>query len=135
MEAIVIKTAKVSFKVIVINGNNKISFEIKDKELNKNETLDFLTNEIIDELQNLHDANEKMKSLGYKGNFFSFTKTRKCILSVESKKETEEGFTFIKNLQFSFGKLLELTDPSEGLKTVIKAAQFKQTNNILIEKC
>jgi hypothetical protein len=109
-----------SFKISVKNGSNVISFELKNvvgDEITTNDVL-LLSTEIVNELQNLNDTNTRLKSIGYKGNFFKFTLGRKCILSVEIVTELET-LSLTKNLEFSFGKLSELRDPIEGLHIVL----------------
>ena len=111
-----------SFKISVKNGTNIISFELKNIETDgiDKETIFVLSSEIISELENLNNANTKLKALGYKGNFFKFTLGRKCILSVEAITESE-NFTLVKSLEFSFGKLEQLSDPEAGLRCILGA--------------
>lgn len=129
----IIENATTNFKVSVKNGVNLISFEIKNVECEGNKAVQFLASEIICELENLHNTNVKLKSLGYKGNFFKFTTGRKCILSIEATKETE-NFTFVKRLDFSFGKLEQLTSPEDGLICILGASVNANRNNVLIGK-
>jgi hypothetical protein len=120
-----------SFKISVKNGVNIISFEIKNVECEGKEAIEFLSSEIILELKNLNDTNAKLKILGYKGNFFKFTLGRKCILSIESSTENE-NFTFVKSLEFSFGKLQQLIDPEQGLIAILGATVNRNNNNVQI---
>ena len=133
VENAVVVEKTTSFKVSVINGTNVISFEVKDVKCEGAQAVEFLATEVILELENLHNTNVKLKSLGYKGNFFSFTTGRKCILSIEAKKETE-NFTFAKKLEFSFAKLEQLTDPIDGLNCILGATVNRERNNVLIGK-
>ena len=122
-----------SFKISVKNGTNLISFEVKNVTVEGNEALEFLASEVLCELENLHNTNQKLKNLGYKGNFFSFSSGRKCILAIEAKTETE-NFEFLKTFEFSFNKLLHLTDPEEGLSTILKANRLRANNNTVFNK-
>jgi hypothetical protein len=121
-----------SFKISVKNGKNTISFELKNIETESidKEAIFVLSSEIISELENLNNTNTKLKTLGYKGNFFKFTLGRKCILSVEAITETE-NFTLVKSLEFSFGKLEQLSDPEAGLR-VILGATVNRRNTLVI---
>jgi hypothetical protein len=120
-----------SFKITVKNGLNVISFEVKNVKYEGKEAIQFLSSEILLELQNLNDTNVKLKTLGYKGNFFKFTLGRKCILSIEANTETE-NFTFVKSLEFSFGKLEQLSDPEKGLQIILGATVNRNNNNVQI---
>ena len=120
-----------SFKISVKNGANLISFEVKNVQCEGKEAIEFLSGEILLELQNLNDTNVKLKTLGYKGNFFKFTLGRKCILSIEAITETE-NFTFVKSLEFSFGKLELLSDPEKGLQIILGATVNRNNNNVQI---
>lgn len=131
--AVVVVNPTTSFKVSVKNGTNLVSFEIKNVECEGTKAVEFLASEIICELENLHNTNVKLKALGYKGNFFSFTTGRKCILSIEATKETE-NFTFVKRLDFSFGKLEQLVSPEDGLICILGASVNANRNNVLIGK-
>jgi len=122
---------KNSFKISVKNGVNLISFEIKNVECEGKKAIEFLSSEILLELKNLNDTNVKLKTLGYKGNFFKFTLGRKCILSIEASTETE-NFTFVKSLEFSFGKLEQLSDPEQGLQIILGATVNRNNNNVQI---
>ena len=120
-----------SFKITVKNGANVISFEVKNVECEGKEAIEFLSSEILLELQNLNNTNVKLKTLGYKGNFFKFTLGRKCILSIEASTENE-NFTFVKSLEFSFGKLEQLGDPEQGLRVILGATVNRNNNNVQI---
>ena len=120
-----------SFRISVKNGANLISFEVKNVECEGREAIEFLSSEILLELQNLNDTNVKLKTLGYKGNFFKFTLGRKCILSIEASTETE-NFTFVKSMEFSFGKLEQLSDPEQGLQIILGATVNRNNNNVQI---
>lgn len=120
-----------SFKISVKNGSNLISFEVKNVECEGKEAIEFLSSEILLELQNLNNTNVKLKTLGYKGNFFKFTLGRKCILSIEASIENE-NFTFVKSLEFSFGKLEQLSDPERGLIIILGATVNRNNNNVQI---
>lgn len=135
VENVVVENIAVTtdYKVTVKNGSNLISFEVKNVVNEGAKAVEFLATEVILELENLHNTNVKLKSLGYKGNFFSFTTGRKCILSIEAKKETE-NFTFAKKLEFSFAKLEQLTDPIDGLNCILGATVNRERNNVLIGK-
>lgn len=100
------------YKVQITNGSNKISFKIKNtnEENNLNKKSKFISNIIISELKNLYDANENLKNLGYKGNYFGFTINRDCILNIFSNNEI-----FIKNIKFSFKKILDIEKNGQGL--------------------
>ena len=133
VENAVVVEKTTSFKVSVINGTNVISFEVKDVKCEGVQAVEFLASEIICELENLHNTNAKWRKLGYKGNFFKFTLGRKCILSIQATTETD-NFTFAKKLDFSFGKLEQLTDPIEGLTCILGATVNRERNNVLIGK-
>lgn len=120
-----------SFKITVKNGSNVISFEVKNVEFEGKEAIEFLSSEILLELQNLNNTNVKLKTLGYKGNFFKFTLGRKCILSIEATTENE-NFTFVKSLEFSFGKLEQLSNPEAGLIVILGATVNRNNNNVQI---
>lgn len=132
--AVVVETVVTTdYKVSVKNGSNLISFEVKGVISEGVKAVEFLASEVIIELENLHNTNVKLKNLGYKGNFFSFTTGRKCILSIEAKKETK-NFTFAKKLEFSFSKLEQLSDPIDGLKYILSATVNRNRNNVVIDK-
>lgn len=116
-----------SIKISVKNGTNVISFELKDVvgDTVETETVTILANEVINELSNLYNTNEKLKSIGYKGNFFKFTKGRKCILAIDVITETE-NFTLTKGIEFSFGKLRLLENPSDGLHIILAGSINKR---------
>lgn len=120
-----------SFKISVKNGANLISFEVKNVECEGKEAIEFLSSETLLELKNLNDTNVKLKTLGYKGNFFKFTLGRKCILTIEATTENE-NFTLVKSLEFSFGKLEQLSDPEQGLITILGATVNRNNNNVQI---
>lgn len=124
-----------TLKITVQNGVNLVSFTVKTEktlvELGVVNSANLLSNEIICELQNLNDTNNELKKLGYKGNFFKFTLGRKCILSIEATNETE-NFTFIKNLEFSFGKLDKLSNPETGLNVILRGVIMTNRNNVQI---
>lgn len=124
-----------TLKITVQNGVNLVSFTVKTEkslvELGVVNSANLLSNEIICELQNLNDTNNELKKLGYKGNFFKFTLGRKCILSIEATNETE-NFTFIKNLEFSFGKLDKLSNPESGLNVILRGVIVSNRNNVQI---
>lgn len=121
-----------SFKISVKNGSNVISFELKNAKTNSVvESANLLSSEIICELQNLNDTNVRLKSIGYKGNFFKFTLGRKCILTIESIIENENT-TFIKSLEFSFGKLEKLENPELGLNIILQGAINANRNSLQI---
>jgi len=121
-----------SFKISVKNGSNVISFELKNAQTNSVvESANLLSSEIICELQNLNDTNTRLKSIGYKGNFFKFTLGRKCILTIESIVENENT-TFIKSLEFSFGKLEKLENPELGLNIILRGALVANRNSLQI---
>ena len=122
---------KNSFKISVKNGVNLISFEVKNVECEGKEAIEFLSSEILLELQNLNNTNTKLKTLGYKGNFFKFTLGRKCVLSIEATTETE-SLTLVKSLEFSFGKLEQLSDPEAGLNIILGATVNRNNNNVQI---
>lgn len=116
-----------SVKISVKNGKNTISFELKNSigEAIETETVTMLANEVINELSNLYNTNEKLKAIGYKGNFFKFTKGRKCILAIDVITETE-NFTLTKGIEFSFGKLHLLENPSDGLHIILAGSINKR---------
>lgn len=60
-----------SFKISVKNGANLVSFELKNVECEGKLAMEFIASEIICELENIN--NTKLRSLGYKGNFFKLT--------------------------------------------------------------
>ena len=120
-----------SFKISVKNGSNLISFEIKNVECEGAKAIELLSSEILLELENLNNTNTKLKTLGYKGNFFKFTLGRKCVLSIEAVTENE-NFTLIKSMMFSFGKLEQLSDPEEGLKVILAGTVNRNNNNVQI---
>lgn len=122
-----------TFKITVKNGMNLISFEVKTTEKTSVNFIEYLSNMVVFELANLNDANVRLKSLGYKGNFFSFTTGRKCILSIETTTN-DENFQFVKNIEFSFNKLAKLTSPTEGLTIVLETASNSFKSGLLIEK-
>lgn len=125
------KVVSTNFKVSVKNGANLVSFEVKNVECEGREAIEFLSSEILLELQNLNNTNVKLKTLGYKGNFFKFTLGRKCILSIEATTENE-NFIFVKSLEFSFGKLEQLSDPDKGLQIILGATVNRNNNNVQI---
>ena len=118
-----------SFKISVKNGSNVISFELKNvigEQINTEEVF-LVANEITSELQTLVNTNNRLKELGYKGNFFKFTLGRKCVLSIEVVTELET-VTLIKNLEFSFGQLAKLESPIDGLHAIIAGTLIKKSN-------
>ena len=137
--AVLIKNENVknSFKVSVKNGSNLISFKLQNVVGSDISTTDIqmLSTQIISELSNLNDTNNRLKELGYKGNFFSFTTGRKCILAVEVLTENE-NFTLVKNLQFSFGKIAKLqSDFRElALHAILGGTINTNNNGLLIDK-
>lgn len=120
-----------SFKITVKNGVNLISFEVKTNENSLFKSIEPLSTEIMCELENLNNTNTKLKNLGYKGNFFKFTTGRKCILSIEATIENENT-TIIKSLEFSFSKLEKLSNPEEGLITILEGSFNRNRNNVQI---
>jgi hypothetical protein len=116
-----------SIKISVKNGANVISFELSNVigETIETETVTMLATEVINELSNLYNTNEKLKAIGYKGNFFKFTKGRKCVLSIDVITETE-NFTLTKGIEFSFGKLHLLDSPIDGLHIILAGSINKR---------
>lgn len=140
--AVVIETTENlvnSFKVTIKNGNNAISFQLENAVGNVIDTsaVELLSNEIVSELTNLNETNNRLKEIGYKGNFFRFTTARKCVMTIEMTVKNSSNMTLIKNLEFSFGKIAKLReDVRERALFIILGGQIvTNNNNLLIEKC